>query len=271
MVSEGSVADLKAKAQALLEGTLKHARAAALTAALVPLGSVAVTPAEAGVPPPAYSSRVDATVTQPGGPGTPFLYGFTVVNTTPSGAGPPTPLIVDWELPIFAASDVFDITSPSGWNAEVIADPTNPATMTDFYNNPSGAYGQYNWNYDPATDPLLAADPGLYGPNPGAFENPPFIIHWVTNPDFIESPIFPDDSLSGFGFMSDFGGTNAPYLTSWFFLPPVGGDPPIPGQQQFAFPNSSAFQATQGVPEPASLLLMAAGAGILLLRRRGGT
>ena len=40
-------AELREKTQRLLQGALKHARAAALAAALVPLGAVAVSPAVA--------------------------------------------------------------------------------------------------------------------------------------------------------------------------------------------------------------------------------
>lgn len=272
MGNEARLADLKAKAQAMLQGSLKCVQAATLAVALVPLGAVAVAPAEAGVA-IQRSSRVDATVIPPGGLGNPsateFLYLFEVFNTTP-GSGLGINRIVDWELPIFALTDVANIMSPSGWLSEVIA----PTATTAVYNNPTGTYGLYSWNYNPATDPLLVANPNLYGPNPGAFVSPPFIIHWFTDDDGGEgpvAPIFEGDSLPGFSFMSDFGGTSAPYLASWFFQPPRGGDPPIPERPGFAFPNSDSFQQTQQapIPEPATLLLLASGAGVLLLRRRG--
>jgi hypothetical protein len=61
MSQEGRYMELREKTQQLLHGSLKHARAAALAAVLVPLASVAVSPAMAqgcpsGCPPPPVAS-----------------------------------------------------------------------------------------------------------------------------------------------------------------------------------------------------------------------
>ena len=222
-----------------------------------------------------YSSRVDAQVTPQNGT---FLYEFTVVNTTPNGEIGGDFVIVNWELPIFAAADIIDgsVQSPDGWQFEII----DPNATTAVYNNQSGPYGEYRWDYQAATDPALDIDPDLYGPNPEVFDDPPLIVHWYTTPvedeiTFPENPIFAGNSLSGFQFESDFGPLNGPYQSSWFFIPPVTGDPPLPGQG-LATPNSPARQAAQGVqpiPEPASVaiwLAMITGAVCLYSRRRAG-
>lgn len=223
-------------------------------AALVPLGPIAVT--HAGV-----ASRVDATVTDQGD-GT-FLYEFTVHNTTPNANCEVCDLIVNWELPIFAITDLVDltsVTSPEGWEFEIIELAVNPNASTTYYNNPNGPYGQYRWNWDPANDPTLdptqGGDPAAYGPNPDVFVNPPILIHWFTTDVLAASPanpIFVGGSLNGFSFRSAFSQAPAPYQASWFQLPPTTGDPPIPNQPFFfGTPNSPERQAAQrGVVEAA--------------------
>lgn len=255
-------------ARPLLERVLRNSRTAAIAAAFVTLGALAVPdPASAGVSVPQRSSRVDGTVTPEGGQ---FRYKFEVFNTTRGCEG--CPQIVDWELPIFSLTDVVasSILSPSGWLHEVIA----PGATTAYYNNPTGPYGFYNWDYVAANDPLLVTNPDLYGPNPGVFDNPPFIIHWYTEdiPDSSPAnPINAGESLDGFEFLSAFSEFNAPYLSSWFFQPPVSGDPPSPNAV-FATPNSPARQLAQAtaIPAPASVALI--GIGLLglvpYLRRR---
>ncbi|MDJ0632988.1 MAG: PEP-CTERM sorting domain-containing protein [Xenococcaceae cyanobacterium MO_188.B29] len=240
------------------------------------------------------SSRVDSNVTDQGNGE--FLYEFEVFNTSGFGYGygEGDEIIVDWELPIFSLDDldVDSITSPQDWTFEIVErdgtiaySPDTSLIGTDslFFNNPAGPYGQYEWDYIAADDPLLIAEPDLYGPNPEVFETPPFIIHWYTlSADdeeigfFPINPIFAQDSLDGFGFESEFTSINAPYLSSWFFLPPVGGDPPIPGGAGFGTPNSPARQQAQSittpVPEPGSVLgLLVVGTGIVASRLKKKT
>ncbi|MGI9457466.1 MAG: PEP-CTERM sorting domain-containing protein, partial [Aeoliella sp.] len=217
---------------------------------------------------PRNTSRVDATVTD-NGDGT-FLYEFEVFNTSddffPSGSGASpagggggggggggTPLIVDWELPLFDITDIDEssITSSSNWGFEIVTD--HDAIVAP--NN------EDVWTYNAASDPIAQA--GDYGPNPEVFNTPPVIIHWST--DFAGepvAPIFPGGSRSGFSFLSDYSSLGAPYQASWFFLPQNTGDPPIP-DSAFGTPNSPARQAAQGIPEPSTLVMV--GFGVLSL------
>lgn len=263
------VSVLRQKAKSLLKGALKHAGSAALATALVSLGSVAVQAAWI------QNSFVAGQV---GGVSAPFTYDFTVQNTSFFDEGsetgvPNEPIIVDWELPFFALSDIAGvndindigtIVSPDGWFAEIIQDPA-----------------PFPWDYQAANDPLLdpgqGGDPGLYGPSPQVFDDPPFIIHWFTTLDEGEVP-FPfavraGEQLSGFGFQSDFSEQNAPYLTTWDELAPISGDPPIP-VNAFGTPFSPARQQAQQqvIPEPSSFAVFGAlvvvCAGAALWRRR---
>ena len=259
--------ELNARTRQLLRGPLKHIRKAALATALVPLGSVAL-------PEPAlaqeHTSRVDATVTPEAGG---FRYDFTVYNTSGgiaastgetgggvSAFGVGIPVIVDWELPLFDLDDIVpgSIQSPSGWSFEILTPP--------YVSSQNGVvWTTYDADTDPLLDPAQGGDPNLYGPNPQAFENPPYVLHWFD--DFTNSggagAIFPNQFLSDFSFVSEYSSRNAPYLASWDDLPPRGGDPPIPGSG-FGSPNSPARQAAQGVPEPSSIVLFVMAGSSLL-------
>ncbi len=203
-----------------------------------------VTHAAMAVP---YSSRVDGVITPDGQA---YKYEFTVYNTTEiEEETAVTPVIVDWELPLFSHFDIDDnsIVSPEGWTYEIIS----------------------SWSYQTANDPVLAATPDIYGPNPQVFETAPVIVHWFAITDDETGPtqaIYPGGALSGFGFVSVYASQNAPYLTSWLDLPPITGDPPTPGHS-FGTPMSPARQQAQygsgSVPEPTSFLLFA-GLGIIL-------
>lgn len=226
---------------------------ALLAVILCPLpASAAIVPGPGG-----YSSRVDATVTLTGSGQ--YLYSFEVFNTTLAPAQfQGVPVIMDWELPFFSLNDfdISSITSPPGWRHEIVTPPMPPSF----------------WNYDAASDPLLdpnqGGDPNLYGPNPEVFNNPPYVLHWVTDDPEVYG-IFPGDSLNGFGFLSNFSPFNAPYLASWVDFPPRGGDPPIP-DQAFGTPLSPARMGAQQflIPEPASVLFLAVGGGMVLVYHR---
>ena len=244
--------ELSARTRQLLRGPLKHIRKAALATALVPLGSVAL---PESVIAQENTSRVDATVTPEAGG---FRYDFTVFNTSDGGVatfgsgGGALAAIIDWELPLFALDDidVSSIDGPSGWDFEIVEPPYDTSQNSNVWTT-----------YDPASDPLLdptqGGDPNLYGPNPEAFDNPPYVLHWFENGlggSGAAGPIFPGAFLDGFSFVSVYSSRNAPYMASWSDFPPRGGDPPIPGSG-FGSPNSPARQAAQGVPEPSSFVL----------------
>ena len=249
--------ELTAKTRHLLSGSLKHVRKAALAGALVPLGTVALSePVHAQD----NTSRVDATVTPVGNQ---FRYDFTVHNTSFGGVSAfgvgVTPVIIDWELPLFALDDIdiSSIQSPFGWYYEIVSPPYNTSQDGNVWTN-------YDTDTDPLLDPAQGGDLNLYGPNPEAFDNPPYVLHWYES---FESggagPIFPGQFLGGFSFVSDYSSRNAPYMASWNFFPPRGGDPPIPGSG-FGSPNSPARMAAQGIPEPSTfVMLVMAGSSLL--------
>jgi hypothetical protein len=255
--------ELAARSRRLLNGSLKHVRKAALAGALVPLGTVALPDSALAQP---NTSRVDATVT-PVGDG--FRYDFTVVNTSEGGVatfgvGGGTPVIVDWELPLFSLDDidVSSIVSPSGWNFEILTPPYDSSQNGTVWTT-------YDADTDPLLDPLQGGDPDLYGPNPQVFENPPYVLHWfnVCCGSGGAGPIFPGQFLSGFSFESEYSSQNAPYMASWSTFPPRGGDPPIPGSA-FGSPNSPARMAAQGIPEPSSLVLLVMAGSALAISGR---
>jgi hypothetical protein len=177
------------------------------------------------------------------------------VNTFGAGV---TPVIVDWELPLFSLDDidVSSIQSPSGWNFEILTPPYNSS-----YNGI--VWSSYDADTDPLLDPSQGGDPDLYGPNPQAFENPPYVLHWYwPNSSGGAGPIFPGGFLSDFSFESDYSSQNAPYMASWQNLPPRGGDPPIPGSG-FGSPNSPARMAAQGIPEPTTFVMFVMAGSLL--------
>ena len=285
----------KMEGAALIDYLKKRIGTAAIAGALVPLAVAGMTTtADAGIPSFDRSSRVDSSVTDPGGGGNPsqtqFLYDFTLVNTSLEAAsgGTRNVEIVNWELPLFSLQgiDLLSITSPESWTFEIIDIEGNIAVTagsgtqgdrSDVYNAFEGPYGEYIWNYDPAEDPALIADPNVYGGTEGIFIEENFanklILHWYSEDSGIsdpDNPVLPalianggDNTLSGFSFQALAGGTNVPYLASWNDELPTAGDPPSPGGSSFAVPNNAS------VPEPGPLALMATGLLALLgIRRR---
>ena len=258
------LSDLKGKTKKILNGALKHTAAATLAASLVPLGAVGVNQAEA-MP----ASHVDSVITENAGV---FTYNYTVFNdsTDPYGGEGEGGefLLVDWELPFFEnpANVIFNIQSPDGWEFEILEGVDD---SSEYYNNPNGFYGDYQWDYDPNNDPFAAN----YDQPAESYVDPPFILHWYTvdvpdsSPD---NPIFPLESLDGFSFdtlVSE--DVNVPYLASFFFEPPIQGDPPSPGGSGFGVPRTVP-QVQTGVPEPltSSFSILAAAGMLSYLRRR---
>ena len=284
----------------MLRRTWRQATKAGLVAALVPLGMI-------GLPGTAHAqtSYVEGTVTPQGGR---YLYEFTVYNNGDDdddaygGYDGEGLVIVDWELPLIVGdgqtwSDVVDtIMSPTGdfgaafveadpqpWYYEVItpagiiqasSDPHSPGagSASVYYDNPAGPYGEYDWSWTKEADPVWQDNNDVYGPNPDRWLDPDYLIHWYTPDDPEESPrdpIFPFDSRTGYSFMSDISGGNAPYMASWFFEPPTIGDPPSP---QGGGPLPGIPGPTPIVPLPAAfpvaLIVMAGMAGVGYIRRR---
>ena len=240
---------------------LDVARKAGVRAAVVPLAlAAAAAPSDANAQ--IRQSRVDASVSAIGGGE--FQYDFTLNNTSTGYNGD---VLVDWELPFFAMTDIVagSITTPSGWEAEIVT----TTSVTTYFNNPAGPYGDYGWDYDPADDPTA----GNYPTAP--FLAPPFILHFYTvlasegDTTFPARGLFEGQSLDGFSFRSAYGSAPAPYLGSWFRQPPRPGDPPIPDNggmvTNLGIGSPEYYQA---VPEPASFVAFAAGAALLLRRRK---
>jgi hypothetical protein len=245
-----------------------------------------------------------------------FRYNFTLKNDSTAGER-----ILAWDLPLFSLDDIVpgSITSPGqrlgegsrfqyyrGWNYGLIQGTTqgSPVIASDIVplnaNSTSRASKySFGWKYNAATDYQLVANPDQFGPNPQAFENPPYVIHWFTgftyalgyqnnlaNRDSTDdsaitittSPteLNAGQSQSGFSFLSSYSDQNAPYQAYWNWPPVTIGDPPIPGELGFSTPNSPARQAAQGpnpaaVPTPAMLPGLASmGIGSWLKRRKQG-
>lgn len=205
-----------------------------------------------------------------------YLYEFAVINTSdwgaPSAGGDgETPLIVDWELPLFDANVITDVTCPDYWLYEIIANPMDDANHTGYYNNPTGPYGQYKWNWTEAGDPYS----GAY-PNASQFENPPYLLHWYTPTSTFNypepiNPIYPGQSLTGFSFMSAYSEMNSPYEASWYWLESTYGDPPGPTHPIGPNSPNSPGGGPGVIPEPLSagmVMLSCLAVGGYLKKRR---
>jgi hypothetical protein len=273
---------------------------------------------------PASAAKITSVSTTITPEGNYFRYNFTLKNDSTAGEQ-----IRAWDLPLFSLNDIIpgSITSPGqrlgegstfqyyrGWNYGLIQGTTqgSPVIASDIVplnaRSTSRASKYYfGWEYNAANDYQLVANPGQFGPNPQAFENPPYVIHWLTgfgyagaggfdgylynvdgegrsNPDGSSdnssitivtspTPLYPGQSQSGFSFLSRYSDQNAPYQAYWNRPPVTIGDPPIPGELGFSTPNSPARQAAQDsnptIPTPALLPgLVSMGVGSWLKRRK---
>ncbi len=242
----------------------------AVAALALAIGIAASAPALAGVSGWTRSSIVSDSVVNNGN-GT-WAYNYTVSNTSQNDGGPDGPLppiLVDWELPWFGDAGITNIVSPVNWTFTIeTIGSANPATGWD---------GVASWQ--------TPGDPFYAGPN-SPYTTVSQVLHWynvcwtngravattvaatvTTCEGDLDGAIFPDESLGGFGFTSDFGPTDAPYQASWTTLPVRSGDPRFP---LGGFPNSPAVNAINATPEPSALALLAGAlaAGAAAMRRR---
>jgi hypothetical protein len=263
---------------------------------------------------PALATKITSVSTTITPEGDNFRYNFTLKNNSTAGEQ-----ILAWDLPLFSLNDIVpgSITSPGqrlgegstfqyyrGWNYGLIQGTTqgSPVIASDIVplnaNSTSRASQYFGWQYNAATDYQLAANPTQFGLNPQAFNNPAYVIHWLTgftNPQGGDSnvknldstdpsispatkittsptPLYSGQSQSGFSFLSRYSGENSPYQAYWNSPPVTIGDPPTPGELGFSTPNSPARQAAQGtnpIPTPALLPgLVSMGIGSWLKRRK---
>lgn len=247
-MSNSTLSELKARASALLAGSLKHVAAAGLAATLVPLGAVGTSQASAvtAFTGPYVTGSVD-TIYSDEGSGSPIglKYSYTVVNpyieefsVTSSGD------VTGWALPLFQEVDLSDITTPDGWTYEL-----DNGSLWDLFYNPS---------YDPKGD---------YAGTPASeFVNPVATLIFLASQGDGENGVVPGDSLGGFTFMVNLDKTpsDSP-VVMMLGENTIIGDPPNP-----TAPTRGG--GGNAVPEPITggllALAAAAGAGYLTSRRR---
>ena len=260
--------DLKSKTKVIVKRAVKGAAAATFAASLVPLGSVG--PVGADEAKAVNATHIDSTVVF-NNVTNKWDYTFQVFNDS-DGINE---YGVNWELPLFNTTNfndsiISDVILPDDWSVELLVGSTSQSAATT-------AYGGYDWDsgYDSTTDPF-----SINGDYDGSlFEDPDFVIHFFSDFEVIEdevlifepiNPIDPFGTSHTFGFSSDYGPTNAPYLMSFFNQPPRSGDPPTPSFGVNS-PGAPTFQVG-GVPEPITGTL-AAISGFALVgytrRRRG--
>lgn len=183
-----------------------------------------------------------------------YTYNYTVINTSP---GPQPifdgetlyevwPLIVDYEVPLNAPSDVWDIVSPATWDHEFIS----AAEYITRYGeaNPFGSAYILHW-FD--TDP----PPGT---NPGKVISPDGYAAWF-DATFGFIPDVYEPSTDGFIFTSSLAPIDGPYLTSWHDDFRNIGDPPLPGGSFVSGGRTLPFSSSHPIPEPATMLLFGSG------------
>jgi hypothetical protein len=222
--------ELKEGCARLLNGALKHARKAGLAAALVPLGAIPAQAAflEIGGPP-----VIESTVTPVGSQ---YAYAYSIKL---AGGFFYSGDIFGFGIPLFSMTEVESIVAPVGWSGSI-------TTAVDA-----------QWDYLTTMDSQLLLDPLKYGPNPEVFESPPFVLTF-------SGPGVSEVDLSGFGFISDYGPANAPFL--------FDGGEGVEGLVDPLTPLSPERMQAQGVPEPSTFaLVVMAGitaAGAIALRRK---
>jgi hypothetical protein len=185
-----------------------------------------------------------ATMTS-GDPSNAWRYTYTLTNasTCAPGTSPcQTEALVEFVAPIFSLTDV------------------DPASIV-FTREDSFHFFGGGFLYDASRDATLAANPGIYGPNPSAFEGITTGIDWR----FFRTPLLVGESME-LTFNSAYAPTSAPYFAVWSLGPPPSLFSETNGGA-ILMPNSPAYQATQSIPEPSTLLLLAP-AALAFLRRR---
>ena len=179
--------------------------------------------------------------------GSPNTYEFKICNTSNTAEGEARFLLRDWELPYDPLGGIANYAVPFGWNVniETIGSP-NSATGWD---------GEDPTWFNP-TDPFY--DPRYLGLTQ--------VVHFYTCGNNTcygsDDPLEAGEGLTGFGFTSPFGETNAPYQASWIDQFPRSGDPAFP---LAGGPNTPGL--INGVSEPGGLALFALSLGTLMAAR----
>lgn len=190
-----------------------------------------------------------------------WTYAYTLNNTSAGGSDDSTPLIVDWELPWFADMGIRDVVSPYGWNWAI--------ETIGVVNNATGWAGVAAWQnpsdpwYSGGTSPYTTGTQVLHWYN-ACFNGETVGCEWN-----LQGAIWPEGSLTGFGFTASYAPTAAPYQASWVLSPVLTGDPLFPSAGVPGSPSVTNQQPGQ-VPEPGILALigLAGLAGALARRRR---
>ena len=204
----------------------------------------------------AQSSAIDTVVTQNSGV---YHYQFTLTNTSQCGAGMGSPVIVDFELPLLSAESVYNITSPGSWDYQIYSS----AQFSSQFGiaNPFASPYVLHW-YDTLSHP---SENGLTPANLSESIVPIGFEAAYQRTDVYEN------SATGFSFYSLTGPVAGPYESSWLTSGRTPGDPPVPGSPVSGALGGAGLPSLspdeESVPEPAAFLLVAAGLGVLSLRR----
>jgi hypothetical protein len=189
---------------------------------------------------------VTTSVVASGDASNPFRYIYTLTNDSTCTPAPCVAEdLIEFSVPIFGGVNDFD-----------------PASVI-FTREDSFVFAPGPYFYDPTRDPVLAANPGAYGPNPAAFAALTSGINWV----FHRTPLLVGESMT-LEFNSAYAPTAAPYFAVWGLGTPPNRTFSETNSGTILIPNSPAYQATQSIPEPSSLLLLAPAAAMAWHKRR---
>ena len=216
---------------------------------------LAVQPASAIILLCAPASTVDSTVISNAGI---YGYQFKLTNTSQC-TGQGSPVIVDFELPLLSAESVYNITSPGSWDYQIYSS----AQFSSQFGiaNPFASPYVLHW-YDTLSHP---SENGLTPANLSESIVPIGFEAAYQRTDVYEN------SATGFSFYSLTGPVAGPYESSWLTSGRTPGDPPVPGSPVSGALGGAGLPSLspdeESVPEPAAFLLVAAGLGVLSLRR----